>query len=120
MPPTEEGLNSLLSEHDEMVWKISQKNYTQSRHKVEFSTVRDVIDSRIEVLKEHVAKEKAEEERRLAMEAEQKAEVDKKRQIRLAELARELDESGRDKNLSDLFLKVQDVVSEQLKCPQMK
>ena len=54
------------------------------------------------------------------MEAEQKAEVDKKRQIRLAELARELDESGRDNNLSDLFLKVQDVVSEQLKSPQMK
>ncbi len=122
---TEEGLNSLVSKHDETVWKIATKIYSQSGHKVEFSLVRDIVNSHIEVLKMYVATEKAaaykrlqyekvEEARRVAQEAQQATEAENCRQNRLTELAKKLDESGIDRSMSDLFVKVLDIVSEQL------
>ncbi|MEH2322821.1 MAG: phosphopantetheine-binding protein [Nostoc sp.] len=133
---TEEGLNSLVSKHDETVWKIATKIYSDSGHKVEFSLVRDILNSYIEVLKMHLATEKAaaykhlqyqkvEEARRVAQEAQQATEAENRRhqqateaenrsQNRLTELAKKFDESGRDKSMSDLFVKVLDIVSEQL------
>lgn len=59
VPVTEEGLNSLVSKRDEIVWKIATEIYRQSEHKVEFSVVRDVVNSRIEFLTMHIATEKA-------------------------------------------------------------
>lgn len=125
VPVTEEGLNSLVSKHDETVWKIATKIYSESGHKVEFSLVRDIVNSYIEVGKMHVATEKAaaykrlqhqkiEEARRVAQEAQQATEAENRRQNRLTELAKKFDGSGRDKSISDLFVKVLDIVSEQL------
>lgn len=122
---TEEALNSLVSKRDEIVWKIATEIYSQSGHKVEFSVVRDVVNSRIEVLKMHIATEKSiayerlqsqkvESARQAAQETQRIAEAENRKQNRLTELARKLDESGRDKSMSDLFLKVQNIVSEQL------
>ncbi|WP_375510620.1 acyl carrier protein [uncultured Nostoc sp.] len=127
---TEEGLNSLVSKHDETVWKIATKIYSESGHKVEFSLMREIVNSHIEVLKMHVATEKAaaykrlqyekvEEARRVAQEAQQATETENRRQNRLTELAKKLDESGRDKSMSDLFVKVLDIVSEQLSVDEL-
>jgi acyl carrier protein len=122
---TEEALNSLVSKRDEIVWKIAKEIYSQSGHKVEFSVVRNVVNSRIEVLKMHIATEKSiayerlqsqkvEEARQAAEETQRIAEAENRKQNRLTELAKKLDESGRDKRMSHLFLKVQNIVSEQL------
>ena len=125
VPVTEEGLKSLVSKRDEIVYKIATKIYCESGHKVEFFVVRDIVNSHIEVLKMHLATEKTvayerlqsqkvEEARRVAQEAQRRAEAENHRQNRLIELGRKLDESGREKSMSDLFLKVQDKVSEHL------
>ncbi len=130
VPVTEKGLNSLVSKHDETVWKIATKIYSESGHKVEFSLVRDIVNSHIEVLKMHVATEKAaaykrlqcqkvEEAQRVAQEAQQAIEAEKCKQNRLIELAKKLDESGRDKSMSELFVKVLDIVSEQLSVDEL-
>ncbi len=104
VPPQEE-LDSLVSKRDEIVWKIATKIYSQSGHKVEFSVIRDVVNSQIEVLSKAL---------QVAQEDQQSAEAENRRQSRLNELARKLDKSGRDKSMCDLFLKVQDIISKQL------
>lgn len=113
-----EGLDSLVSKRDEIVWKIATKIYSQSGYKVEFSIVRDVVNSRLEALNTHIASERAAAYEHLqsqkVKEAQQSAEAENRRQSRLIELARQLEESGREKSMCDLFLKVQDIVSEQL------
>ncbi|HEY9873503.1 MAG TPA: phosphopantetheine-binding protein [Candidatus Obscuribacterales bacterium] len=154
LPFTEKALNSVVAERDEMVWKIATKIYSQSGHKVEFSLVRDIVDSRIEVLKKHIETEKiaayerlqlqaqqieearrwdkAKEEQhwaevencrqtqeiekaqRLAKEEQQRAEVENCRQNRLMKLAKNLEDSGKDKSMSELFMKVQDIISKEL------
>lgn len=125
VPFTEEGLNLLVNKHDECVWNIATKIYSQSGHKVGFSVVSDVVNSRIEILKNYIKREKKEESRRIAREKEEEArpieketqqriEKENRRQNPLTELASELDKNGRDKNMSELFLKVQDIVSEKL------
>lgn len=118
VPVKEEGLDYLVSKRDEIVWKIATKIYSQSGHKVEFSVVRDVVNSRIEALNMHIVTERAATYEHLQSqkveEAQQSAEAENRRQSRLVELARKLDEFGRDKSMCDLFLKVQDIVSEQL------
>ncbi|AHJ27780.1 phosphopantetheine-binding protein [Nodularia spumigena CS-584] len=121
---SEDGLNSLLSKHDEMVWNIATKIYSQSGYKVEFSFIRDVLNSWIEILKERIAAEKiklAEQARLQAgwqakqpiiqagLQAEQarlqteQARIEAKRVAELAKIS-----------ISDLFLKVQPIISELL------
>ncbi len=111
---TEEALNSLVSKHDEIVWKIATEIYSQSGHKVELSVVRDVVNSRIGVLKMHIATEKSIVHNRLQSQKVDEARQASKAKNRLTELARKLDESGRDKSMSDLFLKVLNIVTEKL------
>ena len=72
IPNNQTGLNTLVNQCDDLVYKIASKIYTESGHKVDFIFIRDVIDSRIELLQEYIAKIKEEEARRL--EAERLAE----------------------------------------------
>ncbi len=125
VPFTEEGLNSLTSKRDEIVYKIATKIYHESGHKLEFSFACDTINSHIEVLKTRIAKEKAiaykrlqsqkaEEALQSVQENQKRAQAEKQKQNRLIELARKLNESKRDTSMSDLFFKVQNIISEQL------
>lgn len=59
----ENALNTLLSQCDDLVWKIVTEIYSQSGHKIEFSLVRDVANSRIEPLKIRIADQKVEQAR---------------------------------------------------------
>ena len=99
---SEDGLNSLLSKHDEMVWNIATKIYSQSGYKVEFSFIRDVLNSWIEILKERIAAEKIKLAEQARLQTEQ-ARIEAKRVAELAKIS-----------ISDLFLKVQPIISELL------
>jgi len=68
---TEESLKALEANRDQVVWELATRIYSQSGHKVELSTLRDVVNSRIGVVKYQLAAEKervAEEARRVAEE----------------------------------------------------
>jgi hypothetical protein len=44
---TEESLKALEANRDQVVWELATRIYSQSGHKVELSTLRDVVNSRI-------------------------------------------------------------------------
>lgn len=109
---TEEGLEFLEANRDQVVWKLATKIYRQSGYKVEFCTARDVVNSRIEVIDAKLTAEKKRIETQVAEQAYQAAEkeriaAEKKRivaeKIRMGYL-----------NENDIFVEVQKVVIEQL------
>lgn len=57
----QDALNSLLHQIDDIVWKIATMIYVESGYKVDFALIRDIANSRIELLKENIANQKAEE-----------------------------------------------------------
>lgn len=136
LPLTEDGLNILIHQSDELVWEVAKKIYTQSGYKVEFSLIRDIIISRIEPLKTHLMdkkveeerrkvawiagqkaaeeKRRAEEHRRAALLAAQKAEEEALKQEQLNTLGDQLEASGRNRNMAALFSKIRGMVGEQL------
>lgn len=96
IPNTEDGLNILVSQCDELVWNIATYIYTKSGHQVEFSMIRDIISSRIEPLKQHITYQNPEKARKLAeeivrnnKEAKRLAEENKRRQEEAQKLAEE-------------------------------
>ncbi len=74
IPNNEIGLNMLVNQYDDLVYKIASKIYTESGYKVKFFMIRDVINSRIEPLQEHIIRIKEEKARKLeAKKLEQEA-----------------------------------------------
>ncbi|OKH49314.1 hypothetical protein NIES2101_20805 [Calothrix sp. HK-06] len=122
LPKTEEALDSFASKRDDTVWEIATGIYNQSGYKVKFSIVRDIIDSRIEASKIQLLADKNAAYERLqleqAEEGQRVAEANKLYQNRLIQLAKKLNESGRHKIMPNLFLKVQDIVSDKLNVEQ--
>ncbi len=136
IPNNERGLNILVDQCDDLVYKIASKIYSESGYKVEFFMIRDVINSRIKPLQEHIAKIKEEEAKRL--EAERLAEEAKRLQLEEErrkkeevrkiqeearfleeqaynnELKQQLKESGRDENLYNIFSEIKEIVSKVL------
>ncbi len=123
---TEEGLNKLVSQCDELVWNIATYVYRQSGHQVDFSLIRDIINSRIEPLKQHIAYKNSEKARRLAKQERIKQDIEAKikqeeqEAKRLAEVAyvtevkRQLKEFGKEESALEIFLQIRDIVSEVL------
>jgi len=108
---TEESLKALEANRDQVVWELATRIYSQSGHKVELSTLRDVVNSRIGVVKYQLAAEKervAEEARRVAEEkaAEEAPLPD--------EITRIMGELGVEESQAKIFVKVRKIVSEQL------
>lgn len=103
---TSEGLQSLEANRDQIVWELATKIYSQSGHKVEFSILRDVINSRITTIQaeletaHRVAEEKV---RRIAEKARLRDQV-----------TRPLEELGGGEVKAGVFVKVQTIISEQL------
>lgn len=150
----ENALNTLLYQCDDLVWKIATEIYSQSGHKVEFSLIRDLANSRIEPLKIRVAEQKAEQARLRAIEEEArqveqarlKAITEEKRKVKeeahrveqarlraIAEAHRVEEkqrkereearqarekayffESGKDEKMFEVFIKMKEIISEQL------
>ena len=69
-----ECLNRLENDCDQIVWELAIKVYTQSGHKIAFSTVRDIIKIRIGELRHQIAIEEQRlmEQARLAAEEAQR------------------------------------------------
>jgi hypothetical protein len=100
------ALYLILHQNDDFVWNIATSIYRTSGHKVDFSLVRDIANSRIESLKrlaikqaEEEAKIKAEEEKRRIEEARQKAEQEIKRKAQKEALERTPIEIEKEKKL---------------------
>ena len=126
---TEESLKALEANRDKVVWELATRIYSQSGHKVELCTLRDVVNSRIEVVKYQLAAEKermAEEARRAAEEkaaekermAEQVRRVTEEKAAEEASLRDEITsimgELGIEESQAKIFVKVRKIVTEQL------
>ncbi len=112
---TEENLKALEINLDQVVWELATKIYSQSGHKVELCTVRDIVNSRIEAMKYQLAVEKeriAEQARRIAEEKVRKAAIEEAR-LR-DEIASVLGEFGGDESKAKIFVKVRKIIIEQL------
>lgn len=108
---TERSLDELEINRDQITWDLASKIYKQSGHNVEFSLVRDIVDSRIRSIKyqlaeeaRHIAEQKAEEARRIA---KQKAEETR----RIADV---LGKFGGDECKAKVFVRIRAVISKQL------
>ena len=134
---TESSLNALEAKRDQVVWNMTTRIYGQSGYRVEFSLVRDIVDSRIELVKRHIAQEarrlaeqEIEEVRRATeqkaqWEAEQKVQEVRRAAIQkvqqkteqMAREARSATESNPKilaKRKAEIFAGVRKVVGEQL------
>lgn len=133
MSVTEQGLESLEANRDQVVWELATKIYSQSGHKVQLCTARDVVNSRIGVMKfqlaqarqaaieaNQIAREEAhraaeEKARRIAREeAHRSAEEEARLRERQNKAARILGVLGEDEGKAKVFVRVQKILSEQL------
>lgn len=108
---TEESLKALEANRDQVVWELATRIYSQSGHKVELSTLRDVVNSRIGVVKYQLAAEKE----RMAEQARRVAEEKAAEKARLPdEITRIIGELGIEASQANIFVKVRKILSEQL------
>ncbi|MBJ7898807.1 MAG: hypothetical protein GC158_02550 [Cyanobacteria bacterium RI_101] len=114
---TKKNINELETNRDQVVWDIATKIYRQSGHKVEFSLVRDIINSSIKTIDHQLSEQKAQQ---AAEEAHRIAEAEKARLITesnpqfLSSVADVLGEFGGDKPKAKVFVRVREVICEHL------
>jgi len=115
---SEEKLNQLEANCDQIVWDLATRIYKESGHKVEFHIIRNLINSRIEVMryqlffsKSSLLESKRIDEEKAMKIAEQKAnaiindkKIDDTKKITSQENERQL----------AIFIKVQEIISDQL------
>jgi acyl carrier protein len=115
---SEEKLNQLEANRDQIVWDLATRIYKESGHKVEFHIIRNLINSRIEVMryqlffsKSSLLESKRIDEEKAMKIAEQKAnaiindkKIDDTKKITSQENERQL----------AIFIKVQEIISDQL------
>lgn len=106
-----ENINESETKRDQFVWDTATKIYQQSGHKVELSLVRDIVDSRIRAIKNQLAEEArciadAEEARRIA-------DAEKAQQF-LSKVTDALGKFGGDERKAKVFVRVRELISEQL------
>ncbi|WP_287734857.1 phosphopantetheine-binding protein [Microcystis sp. M113S1] len=115
---SEEKLNQLEANRDQIVWDLATRIYKESGHKVEFHIIRNLINSRIEVMryqlffsKSSLLESKRIDEEKAMKIAEQKAnaiindkKIDDTEKITSQENERQL----------AIFIKVQEIISYQL------
>ncbi len=119
---TEESLKALEANRDQVVWELATRIYSQSGHKVELSTLRDVVNSRIGDVKyqlaaekERVAEENAAEKERMAEQARRIAEEKAAEEACLRdEITSIMGELGVNESQAKIFVKVRQIISEQL------
>ncbi|MFN5968863.1 MAG: acyl carrier protein [Microcystis sp.] len=119
---SEEKLNQLEANRDQIVWDLATRIYKESGHKVEFHIIRNLINSRIEVMRYQLffSQSSLLESRRIDEEkaikiAEKKANAvinDKKNDD--TEKITMLQELAGDERKLAIFIKVQEIISDQL------
>lgn len=103
---SEDALGVILHQSNEVVWRIATDIYTNSGHKLDFMFIRDILNSRIEPLKNKATKEKI------------KAELKSKKLAEIAErerLEKEKKEEEKKKSQKlEVFIRIRNIIIEQL------
>jgi acyl carrier protein len=90
---TESSLNALETRRDQVVWDLTTRIYRQSGYRVELSLVRDIVNSRIRIIKNHLAEEAPRIiERKAQREAEISRHISEQKAQQEAEEARRISE----------------------------
>ncbi|MFM6279478.1 MAG: acyl carrier protein, partial [Dolichospermum sp.] len=97
-----ENINESETKRDQFVWDTATKIYQQSGHKVELSLVRDIVDSRIRAIKNQLAEE-----------ARPIANTEKAQEF-LSKVTDVLGKFGGDERKAKVFVRVRELISEQL------
>ena len=130
---TEDGLKLSQTNHDDFVWSLAAKIYQESGHKVELSLVRDVLNSRIEIMRHQLADAKkqiyeevfqgTEEKQRISEEAHQVNQdnlvAEEARLITedphfLRKITEAIGKFGGDEHKAKIFVRVRRIISERL------
>lgn len=82
---TEKSLNELEAKRDQIVWELATKIYSQSGYKIELTTVRDIVNSRIESIESQLAEEKIRRAEEVQRVVEEDARQSAKESRRIAE-----------------------------------
>ena len=122
---TEKDLETLKDNRDRIVWDLTARVYSEIGHTVELSTVRDVVNSRIEAINHQLAEEKyiAEETYRVT---EQKSidEVDCRDTQEDADFHSKvtavLGKFGGDEGKAKVFVRVRNIISDKLEVDESK
>ena len=83
---SEDALNAILHRSNEVVWRVATDIYTKSGHQIDFVFIKDLLNSRIEPLRNKIAEEERIRKGKEAEEARVKAELEAQR---LAKQAKE-------------------------------
>ncbi|MEH2235315.1 acyl carrier protein [Nostoc sp.] len=118
------NINESETKRDQFVWDTATKIYQQSGHKVELSLVRDIVDSRIRAIKNQLAEEaryiteqkaqQASEEARRIADAEKAHNITESDPQFLSKVTDSLGKFGGDERKAKVFVRVREVISEQL------
>jgi acyl carrier protein len=118
------NINESEANRDQFVWDTATKIYQQSGHKVELSLVRDIVNSRIRTIKNQLAEEarhiaeqkaqKASEETRRIADAEKARRITELDPQFLSKVTDALGKFGGDERKTKVFVRVREVISEQL------
>ena len=136
---TADILKLLQINHDDFVWDLATKIYKESGHKIELSLIRDVVDSRIAIMKHQLAEAqkqiyeqacRAEEERKqIAEEAHQVTQDNLVAQeVRvitedphfLRKVAESIGKFGGDERKAKIFVRVRRIISDRLEVDESK
>lgn len=123
---TEKDLVTLKDNQDRIVWDLTARIYSEIGHKVELSTVRDVVNSRIEAINHQLAEEKkyiAEETYRVAKQ-ESSNEVDCQDIQEDADFRSNviavLGKFGGNESKAKVFVRVRRIISDKLEVDESK
>jgi hypothetical protein len=113
---TEKSLNELVAKRDQTVWDLVTKIYTQSGYKIELTTVRDIVNSRIKSIESQLAEEKIRHTKEVQRVVEENARQSAKEVRRIAEekIRHAAEEVRVSKNRPMVLAKARQIVSEQL------
>lgn len=122
---TERDLKTLKDNRDRIVWDLTARIYSEIGHTVELSTVRDIVNSRIEAIDRQLAEEKyiAEATYRVA---QQKSidEVDCRNTQEDADfhsrVTAVLGKFGGDEGKAKVFVRVREIISDKLEVDESK
>jgi len=123
---TEEDLITLKDSRDRIVWDLTARIYSEIGHTVELSTVRDVVNSRIEAIDRQLAEEKkyiAEETYRVAQQKSSN-EVDcldtQENADFHSKVTAVLGKFGGDESKAKVFVRVRNIISDKLEVDESK
>ena len=123
----ENALSVILSQSNEVVWRVATDIYSKSGYQVDFSFIKDLLNLRIEPLQNKIAQEEKTRKAKEAEVAKIRANLEAERLEKIAEKEklRKQRENARQKTLQafhekypnislDIFLRIEKIIAEEL------